>query len=66
MKQSILGVFNNRFFSLFFRATLATYESSQARGQIGATAAGLQPSHSNSRFEPHLQPTPQPMAMLDP
>ena len=28
-------------------------------GQIGATAAGLHHSHSNSRSEPHLRPTPQ-------
>ena len=39
---------------------------SQARGQIGAVAAGLYHSHSNARSEPHLQPTPQPMATLDP
>ena len=30
------------------------YGSSQARGQIGATAAGLHHSHSNARSEPHL------------
>ena len=35
--------------------------SSQATGQIGATAASLyhSHSHSNARFEPCLQPTPQ-------
>ena len=32
-------------------------------GQIKATAAN---SHSNTGSEPHLQPTPQLMAMLDP
>ena len=40
--------------------------SSQARGRNGATASGLHPNHSNSGSEPHLGPTPQLMAMLDP
>ena len=53
------------FFSLF-RAAGATYGSSQAWGQIEATAAGLHHSHSNVGSELHLQPTPQPMTMLDP
>ena len=39
------------FFCLFvfclFRAALMAYGSSQARGQIGATAASLRHSHSN-------------------
>ena len=35
------------FFFLLFRATPVTYGSSQARGQIGATAAGLHHNHSN-------------------
>ena len=35
------------FFFLLFRATPAAHGSSQARGQIGAIAAGLHPSHSN-------------------
>jgi len=39
---------------------------SQARGLVGATAAGLHHSHSNTRSEPHLRPTPQLMATLDP
>ena len=34
-------------FSSSFRATLMAYRCSQARGQIGATAAGLSHSHSN-------------------
>ena len=38
------------------------YGSSQARGRIGAVAAGLRHSHSNARSEPSLQPTPQLMA----
>ena len=42
------------------------YGGSQARGPIGAVAASLHQSHSNSGSEPHLQPTPQLMATLDP
>ena len=40
------------------------FGSSKARGHIGATAA--RPSHSNMGVEPHLPPTPQLRAMLDP
>ena len=56
------------FFCLFIfsRATPPAYGGSQARGQIGAVAAGLRQSHSNARSEPHLQPTPQLTAMPDP
>ena len=32
----------------------AFYESSQARGRIGAAAASLHHSHSNMRSKPHL------------
>ena len=39
---------------------------SQVRGQIGAVAAGLHRSYSNSESEPNLQPSPQLMAMSDP
>ena len=42
------------------------YGDSQARGQIGTVATGLHPSHGNAGSEPHLQPTPQVMAKLDP
>ena len=42
------------------------YGGSLAWGQIGATAAGLHHSHSNTESEPPLQPTPQLMEMLDP
>ena len=64
-----LGIFF--FFSfllslLFFRATPAAYGGSQARDQIRAVAAGLCQSHSNVISKPHLQPTPQIMAMPDP
>ena len=48
------------FFFGLFRAALRTYGCSQAKGQIGATAAGLHHSHSNPGSE--LPPTPQFMA----
>ena len=51
---------------LLFRAAPIAYGSSQARGGIGAIAAGLCHSHSNKRSKPHLQPTPQLTATLDP
>ena len=47
------------FVFLSFRATLAAYEGSQARGQVGAVAAGLHHSHSSTGSEPCLWPTPQ-------
>ena len=49
-----------------FRATIAAYGSSQARGQIGTVAASLHHSHSNTGSESCLQPTPQLTAMLNP
>ena len=49
-------------FFFLFRATGAAYVSSQARGRIGATAASLHHSHSNTRSEPCLQTMPQLMA----
>ena len=42
------------FFSLLIRVTPLAYGNSQARGQIGAIAAGLHHSHSNARSEPQL------------
>ena len=39
---------------------------SQARGLIGATAASLHQSHSNTGSEPFLQPIPQLTATSDP
>ena len=52
------------FFFLPFLGQLSTaYGGSQARGLIGAVAAGLHQSHSNSGSKPRLQPTPQFMAM---
>ena len=48
------------------RAAPAAYGGSQARGLIGAVAAGLPHSHSNEGSEPCLQPTPQCKATPDP
>ena len=39
---------------------------SQARGLIGAVAAGLCQSHSDTRSKPRLRPTSQLTATLDP
>ena len=44
--------------SFFFRAIPVAYGGSQAKGQIGATAASLHHSHSNARSKPRLWPTP--------
>ena len=51
-------------FAISWAAPMA-YGGSQARGRIGATAAGLRHSHSNTGSEPCLQPTPQLTAALD-
>ena len=51
---------------LLFRAKPTAYGSSQARGQIGAVAAGLHHSHSDAGSELRLRPTPQLMATPDP
>ena len=51
------------FFFLLFRGAPEAYGSSQARGQIGATAAGLYHSHSKLGSKLSLQPTPQLSAM---
>ena len=49
----------------FFSAAPAVYGGSQARGQIGATTAGLHHSY-NIRAKPHLRPTPKLTATPDP
>ena len=54
------------FIFLSFRAVPTEYGSSQARGQIGAVAAGLFQSHSTMGSELHLEPKPQLMATPDP
>ena len=47
-------------------ATPMAYGDSQARGLIGAVAAGLCQSHNNVGSEPRLQPTLQLTVMVDP
>ena len=56
------------FFLNFYRASPMVYGGSQARGHIGAVAAGLHHSHShsNARSQLRLRPTPQLMATPDP
>ena len=49
-----------------FRAAPTAHEGSQARGLIGAVAAGLRQSHSNVGSEPCLLTTPQLTATPDP
>ena len=53
-------------FAYCFRAALEAYGVSQARGCIGAAAAGLRHSHSNPGSKLSLQPAPQLMATPDP
>ena len=61
-------LFINLFIFVFFCLVAATaaYGGSQAMGVIGAIAASLCHSHSNTRSEPRLRPTPQLMATPDP
>ena len=54
------------FLFCLFRAAPTAYGGSQARGSIGAVAASLCQSHSNSVSEPCLRPAPQLIAMPDP
>ena len=54
------------FFFLLFRAAPVAYGSSQAKGQIEATAAGLHHSRNNVGSKPCLQATPQLTATQDP
>ena len=62
-----LFIFNFLIFVFcLFRATPAAYGGSQAKGRIGAIAASLCHRYSNARSKPHLLPTPQLTAMLDP
>ena len=58
--------FGKNLFFLLFRAAPVAYRRSQARGLIGAAAAGLHHSHSKWESEPPLGPIPQLLAMLDP
>ena len=52
-------------FAVVFLAITMAYGSSQARGQFGATAAGLHHSQDNSRSMLHLPPIMQLEAMPD-
>ena len=60
------GFFFVCLFVCLFGAAPVAYGGSQARGLVGAVAAGLHHSHSNARLGPRLQTTPQLMATLDP
>ena len=53
------------FFFCFLGLHPEAYGGSQARGQVGAVAAGLCQSHSSLGSKPRLQPTPQLTAMLN-
>ena len=53
------------FVCFLFMAAPAAYRRSQARGGIGAAAAGQRHSHRNAGSEPSLEPTPQLTATLD-
>ena len=54
------------FLSFFLRVIPTDYGSSQARGWIGAVAAGLRHSHSNMRSELYLRLTLHLTVTLDP
>ena len=54
------------FIFVFSRVAPVAYGGSQARGLIGAVAAGLRQSHSNTGSELHLRPTLQLTATPDP
>ena len=66
-KNDVSEVFFFFFFCLydFSRAAPTACGGSQARGLIGAIAAGLRQSHSNVGSELRLQPTPQLTATPD-
>ena len=53
-------------FLIFFTAAPTAFGSSHAWDQIGAAAASLHHSHSNTESEPPLQYTPQLGAVLNP
>ena len=53
--RNVISRFNgSSVFNFFFRVAPVSYGGSQARGPIGAVAAGLHHSHSNARSEPSL------------
>ena len=59
--KSVMRLYDFFFFCLFAfsRAIPTVYGASQARGLIGAVAAGLCQSHSNIGSKPCLRPIPQ-------
>ena len=57
MKKKIFNIIKTDVFQAFSGIASLPYGSSQARGQIRATAAGLHHSNSKARSEPCLQPT---------
>ena len=57
--------FLNFYSFCFFRTALRAYGGSQARGLIGAVAAGLHHSHSHAGSELRLRPTPQRTAVSE-
>ena len=64
--QVSLGQYIYIFVFCLLRAAPTAYGDSQAGGLIRAVTAGLHHSRRNSGSEPHLQPTPQLTATLDP
>ena len=54
------------FFFGLFRAAPMVYGGSQARGLVGAVAAGLHHNDSDTGSKLQLRPTPQLTATLDP
>ena len=64
-KNAIFSKFEFLFF-LFLGPHLWHVEVPRLGVESEATAASLRHSHSNIESEPHLQPTPQLMATLDP
>ena len=64
-KSKVFSIFLILFIYLFFAFQGHTHgiQKFQARGQIGVTLASLHYCHSNAGSKPHLQPTPQLMAM---
>ena len=74
IKESLLIMLSNNDMSFLFvfclfafsRAARMAYGGSRARGLFGAVAASLHQSHNSNGSEPHLRPTPQLTAMLDP
>ena len=64
---SCIMTLNIHLYSFWGRGTApVSHGISQARGWIGAAAASLCHSHSSAISEPHLQPTSQLVALLDP